>query len=609
MRVLLAHSDHAPASLALVNLKGFALADPEIRARTKIRIVRSSVTDAEETFLERLLDAARKDRPDVVGLSLYIWSRHRMYEAARRLRALLPDALVVWGGPDVSDTAYSVELLREHPAVDVVVRHEGELTFRTLLRGRLGLGPGLAETRGIAYRDRATGEIRSNEEAPTLENLDEIPSMLDSDELDFDTVEALAFETFRGCYMGCNYCYWGGTTRRAFSDARVFSDLGRMLALPKLKSIWFFDSMFGYKKSTAKAMLRFIVERKRPDQSVTFFPNLDYLDDELCELFKAAGVYLETGIQTTNDEAYETLNRSWDRPFLDKKLGMLKKHGLVSNVQQLILGLPNDTLEGFRASVNYAFAQRPEAIYVFPFSVLPGTGFWRKREEFALRYEGELRIVYETHRFPERDLLRGGMIALGAKWYEKFPGLARAAVALAGVDAATFFEEFGAAFAAEAWGLELRPENFVALRGKLLTQALPDVEAAHLNVEALRRTLWRAHPGLPHEFVEELIAHEAYLNADVLRLEDAAGGADFVSAWRTSPGATEPIRTQGDLFDPGAPGAATRRVAFVARPQDRPRDFFAKDRPRFDVLVGPPEAFATTPSVRLPATPAPTAAR
>jgi radical SAM superfamily enzyme YgiQ (UPF0313 family) len=593
MRVLLSHSDFAPASLALVNLKGYALADPEVEKVATFRILKSHVTEDATAYVDRLVAEAEAFKPDVIGLSVYIWSRFRMYEATRRLKASLPDATIVWGGPDVSDVDYARELMTEHDGVDAIVRDEGERTFRRILRSKLGLEAPMTEIRGLVVKDRATGAIVATEKVDYLDDLDEIPSMLDSDELDFERLESLAIETFRGCYMGCNYCYWGGTTRRAFSDERVFSDLGRLLALPNLKTIWFFDSMFGYKKNTAKAILKFVIERRRKDQSITFYPNLDFLDDELCELFKQADVYIETGIQTTNEEAYETLNRSWDRPFLDKKIALLQKHGLASNVQQLILGLPNDSLRGFRESVDYAFRTKPESLYIFPFSVLPATGFWRRREEFGLKYEGQFRIVYETHRMSEEDVVKGGLTMVGAKWYEKMPGLAQAVVAALKARPAEFLETVGRVYATEAWNLPPIASNFPELRRRLLLQALPPEDEARLGADLLRRVLDVAYPSAPRDRVEELIRNEAYLNAE--RVVDASkASTDDVAAaladWRASDRATPLLRASFDIFSPATWDGPDRAIEFAASPGAKPHDFFKKDRERWRVVVGDPGA-------------------
>lgn len=589
-RVLLSHADFASTSVALCSIKSFAKTDPIIAEAWSIGILKSSVTEHPEAWVTRLVQTAREARPEVVGLSIYVWSRFRMYEATRRLRRELPDALIIWGGPDVSDEDYARELLAENPDVDVIVRDEGEQTFQRLLLMRLGRSPGLSEIRGLTWRDRTTGEIHQTGEVDYLANLDAIPSANEWEDIDLDSLESIGLETFRGCYMGCNYCYWGGTTRRAFSDERVFSDLGRILERPNVRNIWFYDSMFGYKKQLAKDILRFIIAKKRPDVSITFYPNLDFLDEDLCRLMKAANVYIECGIQTTNQVAYENMNRKWDRPFLDKKIPILKKYGLKSNSDQLILGLPGDDIEGFRGSVAYAFATRPDTIFISPFSVLPGTGFWPRRQEFGLRYDGELRIVYANSTFSEADMIAGGFIMIGAKWYGKFPGLAEHIVALLGIPPADFFEKLGITFAADVWNLRPDPADFPTLRKKLLLQALPEHDEQYLVLELLRRTLARFYPGRLDSIIDDMLTHAELLNCDELvdlRGESDARAAEVIEAWREHPRATPVLEASSDVLIPGSLGAdaPASPIAFVAHPLPAPHDFFGKDRPRYRVVI------------------------
>jgi radical SAM superfamily enzyme YgiQ (UPF0313 family) len=593
MRILLAHCDFAPASLALLNLKSYALADPAIREGVEISVVGGTPLDPPDQTVEAILGRARDFRPDLVGFSIYIWSRYRLYEATRRVRELLPGVPIVWGGPDVSDEAYARELLVENPAVDVIVRDEGEKTFAALLRHHLGVGEPLAAIPGCTYRDRQSGALVTNPPVAFLDNLDDIPSLLDLPEVEaiIDKIPVFALETFRGCYMGCAYCYWGGTTRRSFSMDRVFSDLGRILAHRNIKKIWFFDSMFGYKKAVAKELLRFIVANKAPDQSVTFFPNLDFLDEELCSLMKAAGVYIEAGIQTTNEDAYEYLNRKWDKRFLDSKIPLLKKYGLHANAQQLILGLPGDHIRGFRESVDYAFHTRPEAIQIFPFSVLPATGYWKRREEFRLKYEGQYRIVYDSTTFPEDDMIKGGLIMVGTKWYERFPGLAQQLVALLGIPPHELFENMGRRFMAEVWHLEDSPETRPLVRRRLLCQAFETEDANRLDLDLLVATFDRHYGGRRLEAAfDELVSNQAYLNCDELldaRVLPRERVAEALADWERHPRRVGVQRAAFNVFDVASLPEEDRRrpIEFVAHPVDTPKDFFGKDLVRYRVII------------------------
>src|SRR5690606_23877305 len=70
-------------------------------------------------------------KPDVVGFSCYIWNIEQTLEVVRLLKKVLPDVVVVLGGPEVSyDTE---EWMEREPAVDFIVMGEGEETFHHLL--------------------------------------------------------------------------------------------------------------------------------------------------------------------------------------------------------------------------------------------------------------------------------------------------------------------------------------------------------------------------------------------------------------------------------------------------------------------------------------------
>src|SRR5919106_528324 len=71
-------------------------------------------------------------RPDLVGLSVMTFQRGTARRLIGLVRALRPDARIVVGGydPSLAPEAYM------HPAlgVDFIVRGEGDLTFRDLIR-------------------------------------------------------------------------------------------------------------------------------------------------------------------------------------------------------------------------------------------------------------------------------------------------------------------------------------------------------------------------------------------------------------------------------------------------------------------------------------------
>src|SRR5262249_8603453 len=81
---------------------------------------------------ERIADAAAAlSDADLVGFSTYVWNGRISLEIARRLKALKPGMVIVFGGPHVPDQPEG--FLRANPQIDLAVHNEGEQTFLKLL--------------------------------------------------------------------------------------------------------------------------------------------------------------------------------------------------------------------------------------------------------------------------------------------------------------------------------------------------------------------------------------------------------------------------------------------------------------------------------------------
>src|SRR5712692_882900 len=138
--------EHMPAMAirmpngALASLAGNV--DPQHRvAIADLILVQSSV----RATVERLV---REIEPDVVGLSVMTFQRATALALATFVRAIRPSARIVVGGYDPSLASRAYEPC---PAVDFIVRGEGEQTLRELLRA-LESGADLSSIRGLSYR-------------------------------------------------------------------------------------------------------------------------------------------------------------------------------------------------------------------------------------------------------------------------------------------------------------------------------------------------------------------------------------------------------------------------------------------------------------------------
>src|SRR5687767_7032681 len=117
--------------------------------------------------VERLI---RELQPDVVGLSIMTFQRHTARKLVGLLRALRPQVRVVVGGydPSLAMTEY------EDPAwgVDAIVRGEGDITFRELVR-RYEAGCEPCDVAGLSYRS-GPGFVRTPPRAVSSLSGDEV---------------------------------------------------------------------------------------------------------------------------------------------------------------------------------------------------------------------------------------------------------------------------------------------------------------------------------------------------------------------------------------------------------------------------------------------------
>lgn len=403
-------SDYIP--LSLFYIKSYAETDPLIGRDGRIEVVvPEDASNAARTAAEI---AARK--PDVVGFSCYIWNMLHTMEIARLVKQHAPATTVVVGGPDVSSVPKKA--LDTYPWIDVVVRGEGEETFRELLchwleRGKPSVEPDLRAIQGLGFRDK--GEIVLTERRPFIENLDVIPSPYLNGCIDLKAEKrSILFETYRGCPFKCSFCYYPkdyGNLLHSFSLERVRRDLGNILR-SGAKSVFLMDPTFNVPPKRAKEILRFIAENRASDDlSVTTELRVDLLDQEFMALLKQAGIsVVEIGLQSSNDAALRAVDRKQSMRKITENVRYLQSIG-IEVVFQLIFGLPEDTYEDYLESLDFCVGLDATKIEPYRLQLLPGTPMYDNAALLGLEFvdRGDRKIV-RTRTMSKEDIERAEML-------------------------------------------------------------------------------------------------------------------------------------------------------------------------------------------------------
>ena len=167
--------------------------------------------------------------PAVVGLSIMTFQRHTAWALIGLIKRLKPATRIVVGGYDPS---LAREVYTDDPCslVDFVVRGEGEITFRLLIRA-IEAGEGYGAIAGLSYREggvfqhnraRGVGDL-SNEEFRLPARAARVLTGYTMNGRQTDVVE-----TSRGCTYECCFCSiieMRGRNFHRFSIERVIEDI------------------------------------------------------------------------------------------------------------------------------------------------------------------------------------------------------------------------------------------------------------------------------------------------------------------------------------------------------------------------------------------------
>jgi hypothetical protein len=374
-----------PAMLASVLRGAFG-------ASIETRVVDAFVAEPAAACAERILAGD----PDLVGFSMYVWNRGQTLAIAALLKAARPGIILFAGGAEA--TADAAGVLAD-PAMDFVLPGEGEELIVEAMRRLLQGDP--------------PGTLAGWARPWPVKDLTDLPSpYLDGTLRPGDYGGAL-WELSRGCPFTCDFCFEarGTAGTRRIPLARVEAEL-ELFAAQGIREVFVLDPTFNYHKVQAKQVLRLIADRA-PGTHFFFEVRSEFLDREMAGLFAAIHCTLQIGLQSAHDDVLRNISRSFDPEDFGTKILLLHQAGVPYGFD-LIYGLPGDTLEGFRESVDFAMGLVPNHLDVFRLSVLPGTRLAETAAGLQLRHEAHHPYrVLGSPTFSATDLEQAGRIARG----------------------------------------------------------------------------------------------------------------------------------------------------------------------------------------------------
>lgn len=355
----------------------------------RVGIAEYTINHRREEILQGIYDHS----PAVVGFSCYIWNIGYVLDVAADLRSILPDTVIVLGGPEVSYDAPSV--LQQNPFVDIVMVGEGEETFREFLECYFDQGggmeqysriPGLCLREGKSRREGAAGGVYCTAPRQALSMDQLVFPYTDVKELEN---RILYYETMRGCPFSCSYCLSSiekGVRRRSLP--LVFEELQFFLT-NRVKQVKFVDRTFNCHHEHAYRIWQYIGEHDNGTTNFHFEIAGDLLREEDFELFRTFRpglIQFEIGVQSTNPGTIQAIRRQMDIQKLEDNLSMVRGNHNIHQHLDLIAGLPHEDLASFCQSFRDVYAMEPDQLQLGFLKILKGSYMQEMAEEYGIRY-------------------------------------------------------------------------------------------------------------------------------------------------------------------------------------------------------------------------------
>ena len=302
---------------------------------------------------------------------------------AEAMKAENPDLMIGFVGAKVAVEAE--RSLQASTALDFVAREEFDFTIAEVAEGRP-----LDSIAGISYRDQS-GDIVRNADREILEDMDRLPFVTPVYKRDLRPEDYyigylkhpyMSLYTGRGCRSRCTFCLWpqtiGGHRYRTRSVDSVLAEAAQVKEMfPQVKELFFDDDTFTDDRGRAEAIARGLHKL-----GITWSCNAKAnVPRETLQVLRENGLRLllvgyESGSQQILINIKKGLRVDRARRFAAdcRDLG-ITVHGT------FILGLPGETQETIRETINFAREVNPHTIQVSVAAPYPGTEMYRQAKE------------------------------------------------------------------------------------------------------------------------------------------------------------------------------------------------------------------------------------
>ena len=307
------------------------------------------------------------ENPSIVGFSCFTWNWKFNKILAQKIKDKYPNCLIVFGGkepPNEQWLSQNPKWFKLYSYLDIIVHGEGELTFKEILFENLKDNPDYTTIEGCSIinkdscittlpRQRIT-DLRESP-SPYLDGLfDDIYERYKKEGFIFSAV----LESARGCPYSCTFCEIGDSYFTKVNQQpleQLFSEI-EWIGSHGIDYIDDANSNFGLYYDRDMEIAKFLVQcNEKYDNPQTY--RVDWAKSKAEKLFNIAKVLHSVGLhrgmtlalQSMNEPTLKSIKR---KNLVDdsdmKRITKLYEDAGISTYVEIILGLPDETLESFK---------------------------------------------------------------------------------------------------------------------------------------------------------------------------------------------------------------------------------------------------------------------
>jgi len=343
--------------------------------------ISASIIDcyAHPDSIQRIKSFLLAKKPAWIGMSCTTSTFLDGVRICSMAKSLLPEIKTVFGGVHVS--ALKELILRDFEEVDYCIVGEGEEALLQLIQS----GQDSPETiEGLVFREnnsgvRFTGYRRKLIELddlpfPAYEKLSGYPQTYTLPIFNYPTAPNSSCISSRGCPYACSYCD-RSVFRRSFrynSATYLYEHLRYLQKRFQVRHINFYDDQFTFNRQRVEDFCSLALDN---GLNMTFncAVRAEHIDADLLKMMKAAGCWMiSLGIETGDEDLLAHHRQNVNLKMMDETVHMIKDAGIrVKGL--LMMGLPGETEQSIRKSMDYVFSLPLDEFNLAKFTPFPGS--------------------------------------------------------------------------------------------------------------------------------------------------------------------------------------------------------------------------------------------